>query len=761
MDRLRKTIIILVYALFLTAPFVLYRYFPASRVFQNYYIQVFAISISILSFFYLALSKKRINLSLLDIAILIYLITILLSSINSQDYLYTLKELLFPISGILIYFIITRIFVETQYFASLRLIKKLYVILIIGATLTSIYGMLQYFNIDFIKWEKSHLRGKFFIIAMLSHPNFVAIYIGPIIPFIIYFLFKARHISLKIILGLALLLNIICLKFTGARGTWVGVFVALAISLFLLYLNIRDRRYMSVPNIKRGFLIVLIVVIVTSLFVFRHKRFTVAERVGDVSTVMTRLYAWVLATEMINDKPLLGIGYGNYKVKYFDYVDKTQKDERYKNYKQLLEYSQARMSARTHNDYLQTAAELGIIGLCAFLFILVIIICELLRLIRSCKNTDWKFLAIVQFASIVVILTDAFFNFPLLLPNTIILFWGVVASSQVLKMMNQSGIENHTYKNMGRIYASSTYYKEIFIRLGLVLSRFTFIILIFLGLFILFVVWGMFLSMHYYYLAEGMDENSLAGKKVYATKSISYDSTNGASYMILGTVLMKEGNYLDALSKTTRAKLSYNIVNLFKQFSLVYQKLGDFQSAIDYFKTALRVYPADIDAILGLGSVYYFIGDYKQAVEVFEKGFYYNPFNEDLYLAISEAYVKLGELDKAISKLRSVLLMSPNNTKASENLAKIYIDKGIYLDEAITILQGVIKTKTDARNYASLAMAFYKKGDWVNAIRNVKRAASLAPNDKKIAEYEKFLLMKYEEKNKIIDNSRQKPDNKF
>jgi len=734
MDRLRKTIIILVYALFLTAPFVLYRYFPASRVFQNYYIQIFAVSISILSFFYLALSKKKINLSLLDIAILIYLITILLSSINSQDYLYTLKESLFPISGILIYFIITRIFVETQNFASLRLMKKLYVVLVIGAILTSLYGMLQYFNIDFVKWEKSHLRGKFFIIAMLSHPNFVAVYIGPIIPFIIYFLFKVRHISLKIILGLALLLNIICLKFTGARGTWIGVFVALAVSLFLLYLNMRNRRVSSVPHIKRGFLIALIVVIILSLFVFRHKRFTVAERVGDVSTVMTRLYAWVLATEMIKDKPLLGIGYGNYRVKYFDYVDKTQKDERYQNYKQLLEYSQARMSARTHNDYLQTATELGVIGICAFLFMLVIIICELLKLIRSCKNSDWKFLAIVQFASIVVILTDAFFNFPLLLPNTIILFWGVVATSQVF--------------SRGRIYASPTNKKDVFIRFGFGLSRLIFIILIFLGLFILFVVWGMFLSMHYYYLAEGMDEKLSAEKKLYATKSISYDSTNGASYMILGTVSMKEGNYPDALSKTTRAKMSYNIVNLFKQFSLVYQKLGNFQSAIDYFKAALRVYPADIDTILGLGSVYYFIGDYKQAVEEFEKGFFYNPFNENLHLAISEAYVKLGELDKAVSKLRSVLLMSPNNTKALENLAKIYIDKGIYLDEAITILQGLIRTKTDARNYASLAMAFYKKGDWVNAIRNVKRAASLAPNDRKIAEYEKFLLMKYGENSK-------------
>jgi tetratricopeptide (TPR) repeat protein len=295
---------------------------------------------------------------------------------------------------------------------------------------------------------------------------------------------------------------------------------------------------------------------------------------------------------------------------------------------------------------------------------------------------------------------------------------------------------------------SPTNKKDVFIRFGFGLSRLIFIILIFLGLFILFVVWGMFLSMHYYYLAEGMDEKLSAEKKLYATKSISYDSTNGASYMILGTVSMKEGNYPDALSKTTRAKMSYNIVNLFKQFSLVYQKLGNFQSAIDYFKAALRVYPADIDTILGLGSVYYFIGDYKQAVEEFEKGFFYNPFNENLHLAISEAYVKLGELDKAVSKLRSVLLMSPNNTKALENLAKIYIDKGIYLDEAITILQGLIRTKTDARNYASLAMAFYKKGDWVNAIRNVKRAASLAPNDRKIAEYEKFLLMKYGENSK-------------
>ena len=138
--------------------------------------------------------------------------------------------------------------------------------------------------------------------------------------------------------------------------------------------------------------------------------------------------------------------------------------------------------------------------------------------------------------------------------------------------------------------------------------------------------------MNYYYLAEGLDAKNLDKKKLFATKSVVFDFTNGASHMILGSVLLKEGDYLNALSRTSRAKLTYSSVNLFTQFSLIYQKLGNYPLAIDYFKIALRIYPADIDTILGLGSVYYFLKDYKSALEVFKKGLVYEPFNVDLYL---------------------------------------------------------------------------------------------------------------------------------
>jgi len=762
MDRLRRIIIFLVCALFLTAPLVLYPHFPSSRVFQIYYIQIIAVLISILLFLYLALSKNRIRLSLLDTSVLFYLITILLSSISSQDYIFTLKESLFPISGILVYFIITRTFRD------LSDVKKLYVILVICATLTSIYGMLQYFNIDFIKWEKAHLREKYFIIAMLSHPNFVAIYIAPIIPIIIYFLFSVRYTSLRILLSLSLLVNIVCLKFTGARGSWLGAIIALIVSVFVfLFLIRKDEKFKSV--LRKGFVIGLVFVILLSLFTFRHKRFTVGERIGDVSTILTRFYTWILAVEMIKDKPLLGVGYGNYQVQYFDYVDKTQKDEQNKNYVQLLELSKERMSPRTYNDYLQTATETGIIGLCAFLFMLIIILFEMIQLIKHSPHQHFKFLSLAQLASIIVILTDALFNFPFLLPNTIILFWGIVGTFASVEagspcpliwareprpyIGEKSGdFDLHTPNPSqegncrGRIYASRSRegnFKKYVVKFSPNFSRIIFVLLMLIGLFVLFILWGRFLSMNYYYLAEGLNTKYLDKKKLFATKSVVFDSTNGASHMILGSVSLKEGDYLNALSRTSRAKLTYSSVNLFTQFSLIYQKLGNYPLAIDYFKIALRIYPADIDTILGLGSVYYFLKDYKSALEVFKKGLVYEPFNVDLYLSISEAYVKLGELDNAISQLRAVLNIQPENIKALENLAMIYVDKGIYLDEAITILRGIIRGKQDVRYYTALSIAYDKKGDYINAMRSIKRALTLAPDNKKANEIEKVLSGKY------------------
>ncbi len=731
MDKLRKTIIFLVYALFLTAPFVVYHYFPSSRIFQNHFVQIVSFLIAVLFFFYLAFSKKNVAFRLLDVAVLVYLVSILISSITANDYLFSLKESLFPISGILIYFIISRTF------RGLSDVKRLCVVLIIGATITSIYGMLQYFNIDFIRWEKSHLRGKFFVIAMLSHPNFVAIYIAPIIPLIIYFIFKSRHISQKIILVLALIINVICLKFTGARGPWLGLVVAFIVSVILYYFLIR-KVSQTKSNFKKGLLVLLIVVLFVSVVTIRHKRFSVLERISDTSTVLARFYAWVLATEMIKDKPLLGIGYGNYQTRYFDYVDRVQKEEKNSNYIQFLSQSQARISARTHNDYLQTAAEMGLIGLFAFLFLLVVIVSEQLGFIVKCSDRSLKFLILTNLSSILIILTDAFFNFPFRLPNTQIVFWALVGNLCVLDMNYRIHLADYSH--------NSEKFKLVFRRAGF--------LLLFLGAFAgFFILCSRFLSDHYYYLAEGLDSQYTSGKKVLAQKSIDYDSTAGASYMILGTALMKEGDVFGALGKTSRANITYGSVNLLKQYSLIYQRMKNFELAIEYFKKVLRVYPADIDTMIGLGSIYYYLGDYEGAVSEFEKGFVFDPFNQELYLVISEAYVKLGEVDKAVSKLHSVLVINPENESALEKLAMIYIDKNIYLDKAIAILQEILKTNKNARIYASLASAYYKNNDWVNAIRNINRASSLAPRNKKISKYKEFLLSNYRNRNKeVYDN---------
>lgn len=113
-----------------------------------------------------------------------------------------------------------------------------------------------------------------------------------------------------------------------------------------------------------------------------------------------RLDAWTWSIELIKENPILGVGVGNWKVDIL-------KHENQKNAGFIYLY-------KAHNDFLETAAETGIIGGLLFILIFALTVWNfLIYYIRKRDSNDqiYRYLFIAA-AGLVFYSVDAIFNFP-------------------------------------------------------------------------------------------------------------------------------------------------------------------------------------------------------------------------------------------------------------------------------------------------------------------------------------------------------------
>jgi len=154
-------------------------------------------------------------------------------------------------------------------------------------------------------------------------------------------------------LGALVALIAMCLVETRAVGAWLGAGAGL---LTLAVLS---------PAFRRAGVIALIVAsVLGGAALQREGRFSQVMARSDPG-VMDRWAMWQAAIEMIRDRPVLGHGLNTFMANYLTYWVGGERQPRY-----------------AHNCYLQVAAETGVVGLTAFLWLLGSLFTCLVRGIR-------------------------------------------------------------------------------------------------------------------------------------------------------------------------------------------------------------------------------------------------------------------------------------------------------------------------------------------------------------------------------------------
>ena len=228
-------------------------------------------------------------------------------------------------------------------------------------------------------------------------------------PFLLFVILHNKLIG-KILGLLILFLGIMALFILNTRSTYVGLgvlFVLFSTTIVLLNKK-QDAKaigtqlaYFILPLVFAFFAANGMLSKAVDLQGFQGGYGTITKRAGDINVASeqnSRIKLWKAAIDYSIKHPLLGAGYGNWKLASIPYEKEYTNDL-------FVPY-------HCHNDYIEMFADLGIIGGISFSALFVLLGITAIQFWRQSKNDQHKLIIAIALMAIACYFVDAFFNFP-------------------------------------------------------------------------------------------------------------------------------------------------------------------------------------------------------------------------------------------------------------------------------------------------------------------------------------------------------------
>lgn len=337
-------------------------------------------SAGLLCFFGIYLIYKKLSFSKLQLMlypIILFILALIVSLVLSQDRANSLMESGKYISAILLFLVA----------ASLSEKDKLLTVqtIILSGLVISLLAIYQYFfgfghvlnylsNNGFsFPFALDYLQSKRVFIPFVT-PGILGGYLAMIIPLA---LINKDKVWLVLPVFFALFL-------TMSLGAFLSLFCALLI-FFCARGKLKKKHFFSLIG-----LFILIVII------FTWRSMAQREHVHPVFSTLMRLSYWKETLEIIKAHPLAGVGLGNFNLK---------------------------MSRYAHNSYLQIWAEMGLLGLFSFVWLVYVVIkSRFINLKQSLYNNQ----AACLLAATAVFLIHNFLDFTFFLPEVAFIWWVIL-----------------------------------------------------------------------------------------------------------------------------------------------------------------------------------------------------------------------------------------------------------------------------------------------------------------------------------------------
>ncbi|MFB6271906.1 MAG: O-antigen ligase family protein [Salinibacter sp.] len=491
--------------------------------------------------------------------------------------------------------------------------------LIAAGSLVSLYAMLQYVG---LLPAPPATQGPKAMIATLGNKNFVAELAAFLIPPALGLLagLKQRTIA-RLLLGGGSILMASTLVLTRTEFALLAVLSALVV-VSLAWMVGRHIQRLRLAGCLPALAIVVVVGVslATAWVPFAMPSWlgTEAER-----SLLTRIFNWRAGVEMFFDDPFTGQGWSHYRLHFLDTKAELVKTD----WGQRFDFTVSR-SVQAHNDYVQVAAEAGLIGLAALAWL----VGALFRGLADTLTLRDRRLALLRlglYGGILAWTIDAAVNFPAHRPESalVLVVLAGVLHSPGLSMSQRDRCSNDEQR-----------------------SRLPGIV------FLLVVV--------------------LIGVPV---AGLAYRDLQGDLLLETGQRHVAAGRLEVARAQLTRsADLAFEPSSAHFHLGRAYAQGGDHRRAIEALQRSLRGRVAEGTYLL-LAQSHYAIGNTEQAWRYVERLLETDPHPAQkvpAYYLRAQLYRDRGEVETALAQLEHVIRLQPDLVDAHRLMARLRLEQG-------------------------------------------------------------------------------------
>jgi len=295
--------------------------------------------------------------------------------------------------------------------------------------------------------------------------NIFAANLATKIPFLLFGIFTFSKFK-KWLSIVTLFLAALLILLTASRASFLGLSIEVIVFVALLF-KINSINKVNFKLIATIIIPLTFAYFTANLILDKSKdnstRYqSVSGRIGQITDINEgtsagkRLDLWRNAVDITKNNPILGIGVGNWQIESIPH--------------EKLIANELSYSIHTHNDFLEIAAETGVLN--GILFFLLFVFATIINIKRILKNHDTqiKVISIITLLMIITYGIDSVFNFPLHRPSmqynlALILAFTLInipKTDQVnIFTFSKKGLAIFILLNVGTIFFSYQLYKAL------------------------------------------------------------------------------------------------------------------------------------------------------------------------------------------------------------------------------------------------------------------------------------------------------------
>jgi tetratricopeptide (TPR) repeat protein len=164
------------------------------------------------------------------------------------------------------------------------------------------------------------------------------------------------------------------------------------------------------------------------------------------------------------------------------------------------------------------------------------------------------------------------------------------------------------------------------------------------------------------------------------------------------------------------------------------------EEAEKHLQGLIKEHPDDLEAIMALGNVQRGRKKFSECADVYSKGvdIIAHPVKANwvIFYFRGICYERSKQWPKAEADLKKALELFPEQPHVLNYLGYSWIDQGVHLDDGMAMIKRAVQQRPDDGYIVdSLGWAYFKLGNYPEAVKNLERAIELKPEDPTINDH--------------------------